>query len=161
MKGFLCEVWMSQNNFIVYKLFGPLAKQGRIYGHFGKCANVKLSFHSQALSNLLSVLSVRERESCDQIFMLQRIHAWSKVFFLSWNTLFSLQLYGLLFFATSFDLIVETQIVWLFVQCCNQFDVTSKSELSLAHSTAWTKILQKNLQIKKYNHSHQWIFSVF
>ena len=86
-----CEVWMSQNNFIVYKLFGPLAKQGQIYGHFGKCANVKLSFHSQALSNLLSVLSVWERESCDQIFMLQRIHAWSTVFFLSWNTLFSLR----------------------------------------------------------------------
>ena len=152
MKGFLCEVWMSQNNFIVYKLFGPLANQGRIYGHFGKCANVKLSFHSQALSNLLSVLSVWERESCDQIFMLQRIHAWSTVYFLSWNTLFSLQLFGLLFFATSFDLIVETQIVWLFVQCCNQFGVTSKSELSLAHSTARTKILQKtsNKEIQSF-----------
>ena len=74
------------------------------------------------------------------------------VFFLSWNTLFSLQLYGLLFFATSFDLIVETQIVWLFVQCCNQFDVTSKSELSLAHSTARTKILQKtsNKEIQSF-----------
>ena len=152
MKGFLWGVNVPKQLHFLLKLFGPLANQGRIYGHFGKCANVKLSFHSQALSNLLSVLSVWERESCDQIFMLQRIHAWSTVFFLSWNTLFSLQLYGLLFFATSFDLIVETQIVWLFVQCCNQFDVTSKSELSLAHSTAGTKILQKtsNKEIQSF-----------
>ena len=62
MKGFLWGVNVPKQLHCLLKLFGPLANQGRIYGHFGKCANVKLSFHSQALSNLLSVLSVCERE---------------------------------------------------------------------------------------------------
>ena len=129
MKGFLWGVNVPKQLHCLLKLFGPLANQGRIYGHFGKCANVKLSFHSQALSNLLSVLSVWERESCDQIFMLQRIHACSLgVLFVLKHVIFTTIVWPFIF----------RNFIWLNCRNSNCVTLCAMLQSIRCHFQVWT-----------------------